>query len=85
MFTDSNNSGGGNMKDYVTHEELDHAVDKLSSKIELSEAHIDTKLAEISINVKHMTTIIWWVFGILISGITIPLLMAAIKFIFLNK
>lgn len=32
--------------DYVTHEELNHAVDKLSDQIKLVEAHIDTKFAE---------------------------------------
>ncbi len=29
--------------DYVTHEELNHAVDNLSNKIDLLEAHIDQK------------------------------------------
>jgi hypothetical protein len=43
-----NNDGGGNMKDYVTHEELNHVFDKLVSKIELSEAHTETKLGELS-------------------------------------
>lgn len=47
-----NSDGGGNMKDnkYVTHEELNHAVDNLNSKIDLSTEkilhHIDSKSNE---------------------------------------
>lgn len=39
-------SGGGGptmRNDYVTHEELDHAIEKIGSKIDLLESHIDTK------------------------------------------
>ena len=39
---------GKNMSDYVTREELNHAVDKLSSKIEVSEAHEDTRFVELN-------------------------------------
>lgn len=49
-----NSDGGGNMKDnrYVTHEELNHAVDNLNSKIDLSTEKImhqlDVKNEQIS-------------------------------------
>ncbi|GEK28868.1 hypothetical protein [Furfurilactobacillus siliginis] len=39
-----NSNGGGTMDNrHVTHEELDHAIDKVSDKIDLLSAHIDTK------------------------------------------
>lgn len=41
--------GGPTMpNDYVTHKELDSAVDKLSSKMDLTEAHIDTKFETVN-------------------------------------
>lgn len=41
--TDVVNHGGENMDKYVTHEELNHAYDNLSNKIDLMSEHIDNK------------------------------------------
>lgn len=43
--------------DYVTHKELDHAVEKLSDKMDLMEAHIDTKFSNQKV----------WYLGILLT------------------
>lgn len=46
--------GDDNMKNYVTREELNHAVDRLSSKIDLSEAHTETKLANLEAKIENI-------------------------------
>lgn len=41
-------NGGNNMERYVTHEELDHAVDKLSAKMDLVAEKTDTKIIRLN-------------------------------------
>jgi len=52
-----NNDGGSSMnKDYVTHEELNHAIDHLSDKLDLMEAHIDNKFEQVNIKFEQVNT-----------------------------
>lgn len=62
LSDNNHNRGGGEppMKnDYVTHEELDHSVDKLGTKMDLMEAHIDTKFEQV--NTKFANMKVWFV------------------------
>ncbi|VDG31510.1 hypothetical protein [Lactobacillus fermentum] [Lactiplantibacillus mudanjiangensis] len=52
-----NNDGGSSMnKDYVTHEELNHAIDHLSDKLDLMEAHIDNKFEQVNTKFEQVNT-----------------------------
>ncbi|WP_137597821.1 hypothetical protein [Paucilactobacillus kaifaensis] len=74
IISGNNNDGGNGMKnDYVTHKELDYAIDKISSKIDLMEAHIDTKFE--SINTKFAIQKVWYIFtAITIISATVGLI-----------
>jgi len=43
-------------KDYVTHEELNHAVDRLSDKMDLIDSHIDTKFEKVNTKFEEVNT-----------------------------
>lgn len=79
-----NNDGGSSMnKDYVTHEELNHAIDHLSDKLDLMEAHIDNKFEQVNtkfeqVNTKFATQKVWF-YGTAISIILATL--TIVKFI----
>lgn len=56
-YNGNKNGGGGNMnKDYVTHEELNHAVDRLSDKMDLIDSHIDTKFEKVNTKFEEVNT-----------------------------
>lgn len=80
------NGGGGEppMEKYVTHEELQHEVDKLEAKIDLSTEkmmhHMDVENANMKSELKSVTTTLAFITGILIPIITAILL----KFFHLN-
>lgn len=82
----SDNSGGGEppMEKYVTHEELQHEVDKLEAKIDLSTEkmmhHMDVENANMKSELKSVNTTLAFITGILIPIITAILL----KFFHLN-
>lgn len=69
-------NGGGNMAKYVTHEELNHAVDRLSDKMDLMESHIDTKFEQV--NTKFANQKVWF-YGTAISIILATI--AIVKFV----
>ena len=82
----SDNSGGGEppMEKYVIHEELQHEVDKLEAKIDLSTEkmmhHMDVENANMKSELKSVNTTLAFITGILIPIITAILL----KFFHLN-
>ena len=82
----SDNSGGGEppMEKYDTHEELQHEVDKLEAKIDLSTEkmmhHMDVENANMKSELKSVNTTLAFITGILIPIITAILL----KFFHLN-
>ncbi|WP_288531864.1 hypothetical protein [uncultured Secundilactobacillus sp.] len=52
-------NGGGDMRNedkYVTHAELNNAIDKLSAKMDLMEAHIDNKFEQINTKFEAINT-----------------------------
>ncbi|GEK28479.1 hypothetical protein [Furfurilactobacillus siliginis] len=71
-FGNNFDGGGSDMhnNDYVTHSELNSAVDKLSHKIDLLDAHIDTKFEKQKV----------WFYG---TGISVVVaIIGILKFIF---
>ncbi|WP_282801248.1 hypothetical protein [Secundilactobacillus kimchicus] len=74
-FRKSDKGGGNNMNKYVTHEELDHVVDRLSDKIDLMESHIDAKFEQV--NTKFANQKVWF-YGTAISIIVATI--AIVKF-----
>lgn len=64
------------MAKYVTHEELNHAVDRLSDKMDLMESHIDTKFEQV--NTKFANQKVWF-YGTAISIILATI--AIVKFV----
>lgn len=93
QYNDNNGNGGGIMKKdkYVTHEELNHAIDKLDAKIDLSTEkllhHMDNRFNETDIKIhglkgdlKSTNTKLAFIFGILTPVLTAIIL----KFFHLN-
>jgi uncharacterized Rmd1/YagE family protein len=92
LSDNNHNRGGGEppMKnDYVTHEELDHSVDKLADKIDRLEISLNgkfdvtnSKFDTLSNRIDSLSKIVWWIMGIISTGIIIPLLAFVSKAIF---
>lgn len=75
--------------DYVTHEELDHAVDKLADKIDKLEISLNakfdvtnSKFDTLNNRIDSLSKIVWWIMGIISAGIIVPLLAFVFKAIF---
>lgn len=74
---------------YVTHEELDNSVDKLADKIDRLEISLNgkfdvtnSKFDTLSNRIDSLSKIVWWIMGIISTGIIIPLLAFVSKAIF---
>lgn len=86
------NNGGMDMDKYVTHKELNHSFDNLSNKMEQLSLKRDIKDEEINRNIKALSSrldsqskLIWWMMGIVSSGIVIPLLVFVVNAILKTK
>lgn len=86
------NTGGGNMSQYVTHEELNHAEDNLRHEIKESKTELDGSLKEVkselsgkidklSNSIDQQSKLIWWLMSIVSAGIVIPLATYVVMFI----
>lgn len=78
--------------DYVTHEELDHATDKINGRIDTLETKIDgqfntlvatmngkfdetsAKFDSITTKIDGLSKLIWWLMGLVGTGLIIPIL-----------
>ncbi|APR08278.1 hypothetical protein [Lentilactobacillus parabuchneri] len=85
----SGNGGGGNMDDHVTHRELDKAADSLQKDIKLSQDETSNQITELSgkidalsVNIRNLSKISWWIMTIISAGIIVPFVILLIKTIF---
>ncbi|MDV3519263.1 MULTISPECIES: hypothetical protein [Lentilactobacillus] len=84
-----NEDGGGNMDDYVTHRELDKAVESVQKDIKLSQDETSNQITELSgkidalsVNIHNLSKISWWIMTIISAGIIVPFVILLIKTIF---
>ena len=84
-----NEDGGGNMVDYVTHRELDKAVESVQKDIKLSQDETSNQITELSGkidalsgNIHNLSKISWWIMTIISAGIIVPFVILLIKTIF---
>lgn len=74
-FTSNGSGGNGNMDDkYVSRREFESTVKNLDRRFDETNSRID-----------RLTTALYWLTGIVFTGIIIPLLMLMVKALFLSK
>ena len=73
-FTSNGSGGNGNMDDkYVTHREFENTMHNL-----------DRRFDETNNRINRLTTALYWLAGIVFTGIIVPLLMLMIKALLLS-
>lgn len=84
--------GGGNMNnDYVTHPELrlseeqtQRKLDNLDNKITQVDNKIDYKFDLLNSKIDSLTKLVWWIIGLLTTGVVLPAITYVIKTLFLK-
>lgn len=72
--------GDSNMSDkYVTKEELKTLETKIDGQFETLNARIDGKFESLSYQIENSNKILWWLMGIVSTGLVVPLLAFIIK------
>lgn len=70
-----------NNNDYVTHREFESTMQNLDLRFD----EINRRFTETNNRIGRLTTALYWIAGIMCSGIILPLLLFVIKALFFTK